>query len=111
MKALIDGLGVWVDMKFMLYQFPRNTRHVSRLPCEDVPIFLDEFDEREFLFGIQTIPHMNNLGGLISVEWDRFVECVLRLDGQLGRLDLGHDLVRVGLDQGLLQFLELSRCQ
>jgi hypothetical protein len=36
----------------MLNQFPRNSRHVSRLPCEDVPIFLEEFDEREFLFGI-----------------------------------------------------------
>jgi hypothetical protein len=55
-KALLDGLGIWVDMKFMLYQFPRNSWHVSRLPCEDVPIFVEEFDEREFLFGIQIVP-------------------------------------------------------
>jgi hypothetical protein len=53
-------------MKFMLYQLPRNCKHVSGLPCKDVPIFLEEFDEREFLFGIQTIAHMSDLGGLIQ---------------------------------------------
>jgi hypothetical protein len=51
-ESLLDWLGLWVQMQFMLNQFPRNSRHVSRLPCEDVPIFLEEFDEREFLFGI-----------------------------------------------------------
>jgi hypothetical protein len=64
-------------MKFMLCQFPRNTQHVSRLPCVDVHIFFEEFDECEFLFGIQTISHMRNLGGLISREWDHLAECVL----------------------------------
>jgi hypothetical protein len=49
----------------MLNQLPRNFRHSSRLPCEDVPIFLEEFDEREFLFGVQTIPHVSNLRGLL----------------------------------------------
>jgi hypothetical protein len=39
-------------MQFMLNQFRRNSRHVNRLPCEDVPIFLEKFDEGEFLFGI-----------------------------------------------------------
>jgi hypothetical protein len=62
---LLVRLGIWVEVKFVLYQLPRNFRHVSMFPCEDVPIFLEEFDEREFLFGIQTIPHMSNLGGLI----------------------------------------------
>jgi hypothetical protein len=65
MKTLLDRLGSWVEVKFMLYQFPRNSRHVSMLPCEDVPIFLEEFDEHEFLFGIQTILHMSDLRGLI----------------------------------------------
>jgi hypothetical protein len=36
----------------MLNQFPMNSRHVTWLACEDVPIFLEEFDEREFLFGV-----------------------------------------------------------
>jgi hypothetical protein len=51
-KVLLDGLGVGVDVKFMLYRFSRNFRNVSRLPCDDVPIFLEEFDKREFLFRI-----------------------------------------------------------
>jgi hypothetical protein len=38
-----------------------NSRHVSRLLCEDVPIFREEFDECKFLFRIQIIPHMSNL--------------------------------------------------
>jgi hypothetical protein len=50
---------------FAVSIFPRNSKHVSRLPCEDVPIFLEEFDEREFLFGVKTVPHMSNLGGLL----------------------------------------------
>jgi hypothetical protein len=40
----------------MLNQLPRDSRHVSKLPCEDVPIFLDEFDEREFLLGSRLLP-------------------------------------------------------
>jgi hypothetical protein len=62
---LLDGLGIRVKVKFVLYKLPRNSQHVSRLQCKDVPIFMKEFDEREFLFGIQTIPHMSNLGELI----------------------------------------------
>jgi hypothetical protein len=54
--ALLDGLGVGVDVKFVLYQFPRNSRHVSRVPYEDVHISLEEFNEREFLFGVQIAP-------------------------------------------------------
>jgi hypothetical protein len=63
---LLDGLSTQVEVKFMLYQFPMNSLHVSKLSCEDVPIFLEEFGEREFLFGIQTIPYMRDLGGLIQ---------------------------------------------
>jgi hypothetical protein len=51
-ESLLDGLSLWVEMKFILNQFSRNSRHVSRLPCEDVPIFLEEFDERKFIFGV-----------------------------------------------------------
>jgi hypothetical protein len=49
-------------MEFTLNQFPRDSWHVSRLPCKDVPIFLEEFDEREFLFGIQGVAYVSNLG-------------------------------------------------
>ncbi len=51
--SLLDGLGLRVEMQFLLNQLPKDSRHVSKLPCEDVPIFLEEFDEREFLFAIQ----------------------------------------------------------
>jgi hypothetical protein len=64
-KVFLDRLGIGVDVKFVLYRFPRNYRHVSSLPCEDVLIFLEEFDEREFLFRIQTVPHMSDLGWFI----------------------------------------------
>jgi hypothetical protein len=40
----------------MLNQFHRNSRHISRLPCEDIPIFLEEYDEREFQFGSILLP-------------------------------------------------------
>jgi hypothetical protein len=64
-------------MMFVLYQFSRNSRHVSNLPYEDVPIFLDELDEHEFLFGVQTIPHMSNLGGLFWEKWNHLAELVI----------------------------------
>jgi hypothetical protein len=91
--ALFDGFGIWVDVKFMLYQFPWNSRCVSGLLCEDVPILLEEFDEHEFLFRIPIIPHVSNLGGITRGEWNSFAELVLRLAGQLGSLGLRHDRV------------------
>jgi hypothetical protein len=77
----------------MLNQFLTNSRHVSRLLCEDVSIFLEEFDEREFLFGIQIVAYVSNLGRLLRGQQNRLAECVLWLDGRLG---LGHDQVRGG---------------
>jgi hypothetical protein len=61
----------------MVYQFPRNYRHVNRLPCEYVPTFLEEFDEREFLFRIQIVPYMRNFGGVTQRKWNGLVELVL----------------------------------
>jgi hypothetical protein len=61
-------------MQFMLNQFPRNSRHVSRLSREDIPIFLEEFDEREFLFWIQTIAHVSDLGRLHRGQRNGFAE-------------------------------------
>jgi hypothetical protein len=83
-------------VKFGLNQFPRNSRHVSKLPCEDVPIFLEEFDEREFLFGIQIVAYVSNLGRLLRGQRNCLAECVLWLDGRLGGLGLGLDRVRGG---------------
>jgi hypothetical protein len=77
----------------MLNQFPRNSRHVSNLPCEDVPIFQEEFDEHEFLFGIQIVAYVSKLGRLLRGQQDHLAECVLRLGRCLRGLGLGHDRV------------------
>jgi hypothetical protein len=50
---------------------------------------------------------MNNLGRFLRGQWNRLAECVLRMDGRLGCLGLRHDRVWGGLNQGLLQLLEL----
>jgi hypothetical protein len=63
------------------------------LPYEDANIFLEEFDKREFLFGIQTIAYVSNLGRLLRGQRNCLAECVLRLDGRLRGLGLGHDRV------------------
>jgi hypothetical protein len=61
-------------------------------PCEDVPIFLEEFEEREFLFGIQGVAYVGNLQRFLRRQRDLLAECVLRLDGHFGGLGVGHDL-------------------
>jgi hypothetical protein len=90
-ESLLDRLGLGIQMKFVLNQFSRNSRHVSRLPCEDVPIFLEEIDEREFLFGIQGIAYVSNLRRFLHRQQDLLAECLLRLDGFFGDLRVGHD--------------------
>jgi hypothetical protein len=92
-QSFLDGLGLQIQMTLVLNQFPRNSRHVSRLPCEDVPIFLKEFDEHIFLFRIQGVVNVSNLGRLLCGQRDQLAECVLQLDGHFGGLGLGHDRV------------------
>jgi hypothetical protein len=46
-------------MQLMLNQFPRDSPHVSMLICKDL---LEEFYEREFLFGIQSVSYVSHLG-------------------------------------------------
>ena len=41
-------LGVYI--KAVLSEFPRDTWHVRRFPCKDVPVLTEELDERAFLF-------------------------------------------------------------
>jgi hypothetical protein len=90
-------------MKFMLNQFPRNYMHDSRLPCEDVPIFLEEFDEHGFLLEIQGIAYVSNLGRFLCGQRDRLAECVLGWMDVLEVLASGMTGSRGwGLSQGLL---------
>jgi hypothetical protein len=85
-------------MQFVLNQFPRNSKHVSRLPCEDAPIFLEEIEEREFLFGIQIAAYVSNLERFLRGKRNCLAKCVLRLDGRLGGLGLEHEWVWGGGD-------------
>jgi hypothetical protein len=55
-ELLLDRLGLWVQMYLVLNQFPRNSWHVSRISCKDVPIFLEEFDKHELRFGSRLLP-------------------------------------------------------
>jgi hypothetical protein len=51
-----------VDPNAVHAQFPRDSQYVSRLPCKDFPIFLKEFGEHKFLFGIQGVAYVSNFG-------------------------------------------------
>ena len=52
-KKLLDWLKLGINIKSVLSEFSRYTWHVRRFPCKDVPVLMDELDERAFLFGIQ----------------------------------------------------------
>jgi hypothetical protein len=95
-------------MQFMLNQCPRNSEHISRLLCEDVPIFLEEFDEREFPFGVLILAYVSNLGRFLHGQRDHFAEGVLRQDGHLGGLELRHDQVWCDGDSAKACFKSLS---
>jgi hypothetical protein len=56
MQKLTYRLQFRIYLQTVLGKFPRNTRHVSRLPCKDIPILTEEFDERVFLFSHMS-PH------------------------------------------------------
>jgi hypothetical protein len=105
---LLDRLGVWFEMEFVLNQLPRDSQHVSRLPCKDVPTFLEEFDEREFLFGIQGIAYVSNLGRFLHRQRYLLAECVLQLDGHLGSLGVRNDQVRGEGDSAKDSFISRS---
>jgi hypothetical protein len=109
-ESLLDRLGMWVQIEFMLNQLSRDSWHVNSLPCKDVPIFLEEFDDREFLFRIQSVSYVSNHGRLLRRQWYLLAKCVLRLDGHFGGLGVRHDQVLGGLGQGLFQLLEFYGC-
>jgi hypothetical protein len=50
-----------IHFKFVLGQFSRNSWHVRRLPCEYIPIILQEPDERAFLFVVEDGPDDGSL--------------------------------------------------
>ena len=64
-----------VDSQTVLSQPPGNSRHVRRLPCEDVPVLTEELDERFFLFGVERHCDVSrsSIGvGRVNVNWLSF---------------------------------------
>ena len=50
----LDRSSFRVDPQSVLSQFPGYTRHVSGLPCEDVPVLMEGLDELGFLFRVKS---------------------------------------------------------
>src|SRR4051812_5618435 len=103
-QRLLDRSHFGVGVEFVLSEFPRDTRHVEWLPCEDVPVLTEELDERAFLCWAHACPDRHRLAG---VAWDHLdgagVCRCLKGDGvatlRVGLLDYGGvvlvDLARV----------------
>jgi hypothetical protein len=53
MQLLSNRPCLRIDFQFVLDQFSRDSRHIRRLPCEYVPVILQEPDERTFLFIVE----------------------------------------------------------
>src|SRR3954464_2468376 len=67
-QRLLDGSHFGVGVEFVLSEFPRDTRHVRGLPCEDVPVLTEELDERAFLGWAHARPDRHRMAG---VAWDQ----------------------------------------
>ena len=67
-EKLLDRFKLGIDIKSVLSEFPRYTWHVRRFPCKDVPVLMDELDERAFLFGIQVGTDSELLGRIAGHE-------------------------------------------
>src|SRR5664279_3974941 len=63
-ESLHDRLGTFVDVETVLGEFPRYTWHVGRLPCEDIPILMEELNELVFLFVLQAGTNGSFLGAI-----------------------------------------------
>jgi hypothetical protein len=53
MQLLPDRSCLRIHFRFVLGQFSRDSQHVRRLPCEYIPIILQEPNERAFLFVVE----------------------------------------------------------
>ena len=67
---MLHGSDSGIDVELVLSEFPRYTWHVSRLPCEDVPILTEELDERIFLWDRQVRADDGMLAGVAFDEVD-----------------------------------------
>jgi hypothetical protein len=61
-----------VHFEFVLGRLSQDSRHVCRLPCEHIPIILQELDERAFLFVVEAGTDDCNLVFIIESQIDPF---------------------------------------
>jgi hypothetical protein len=52
----------------MLNHLPRDNGHIRYLPCENIQIFSEKSDEREFLFEVELRAEMKLLVGVVWVH-------------------------------------------
>ena len=64
-----------IHIKGVLSELPQYTWHVRRLPCKNVPILMDELDERAFLFRIQVGTDAELLGRIARYEVNKLSFC------------------------------------
>ena len=74
-EKLPDRFELRIYVKGVLSEFPRYTWQVRRLPCKDVPILMDELDERAFLFWIQVGTDAELLGQIARYEVNKLSFC------------------------------------
>ena len=88
----------------MLSDFPQNARHIRGFPCKDVPVSVEEADERAFLFGGKhgTNTHRFTLSG--PKVYEDFFRALHGLERPSRLLGVGHFFGDLILDGG-----ELSR--
>ena len=88
-KRLLDQLGAWLDVKFVLGEFPQHTRHVLWRPCKDVPVLMEELDELAFLFAAEAGSDQHELSGARGIQSNLLVV--------LGSLELGLIIRSLGI--------------
>jgi hypothetical protein len=63
-RLMTHRFGVRVDLQMVLDHLPGDPRHLRRFPCEYANIYLEEGDERDFLFLLQVTRDACGLGGI-----------------------------------------------
>ena len=80
-EPLLDWLCSFFVIKGVLDHLPGDTRHVGRLPSEDVLVCPEEGDERAFLFIIELCPNQSHFGRIGQVERD-FLDVLVGADSR-----------------------------
>ena len=67
---MLDRLCVLFDFELVLGEFPRDTRHVGRRPCEDILVLTQELDKLAFLIAVKIGADGSFFGGVVFCQLD-----------------------------------------